>query len=229
MRHAVICTRNDPFKPITNKLLSYLYSANVNVKVMVNQDSIFNGYQNAIQELKPDFNDDIILCHDDIEIICSVEQFNKCLKLLDKPKTGLVGVAGTSNFTKSGIWWEGLQNPTHYHLRGTVWHGDDSTTSNPTFFGPYGKAVVMDGVFLAGKSGIIRKIGLDKPSWAVSNWDFYDINLTFKAYLEGLNNFVVPIHIMHNSPGDGATKEPWKLSREAFIKRYESKLPAYVN
>lgn len=228
MRHAIICTRQQPYKPITEKLLAYLYSANVNVKVMVNQDSIFNGYQKGLEELKPDFNDDVILCHDDIEILCSLEQFNKCLNVLNKPNVGIIGVAGTTVLKEHGMWWDGLQQHPHYHLLGTVWHGDNSLRAPPTTFGGYGAAVVMDGLFLAAKAGKLHKIGLDKPSWAVSDWDFYDINLTFKSFLLGLINVVVPIHVMHNSPGDGASKEPWKLSREAFCTHYRSKLPAKV-
>jgi hypothetical protein len=122
----------------------------------------------------------------------------------------------------NGVWWDGLINGTK-NLAGMAYH---PTPGNPestplTYFGaPFAQVEAMDGLFLAIEGKKLKKLGVEKPDWMPeeSNWDFYDINLTYKAFKKGYKNIIVPIQIFHESPG--IPRDSWNAAREAFVKRY---------
>ena len=67
--YAFICTRSrEEVSMTTHKLLSFLSSCSINIFLLANQESIFSGYKAAFEQVNPNPEDIIILCHDDIEI-----------------------------------------------------------------------------------------------------------------------------------------------------------------
>ena len=71
-------------------------------------------------------------------------------------------------------------------------------------------------------------IGFTAESRSKFDWDFYDILYTFKAFKRGLKNLVIPIQILHNSGGEGMSKDSWIANREAFVSKFTDHLPASI-
>lgn len=226
--HAFICTRSKNLNNTTNKLVKYLKDANVLVSLIVNSSSIFTGYQRAYDQAKPDPNDIIILCHDDLEILNTKESFIEILlkSLTKDPMAGFVGVAGTSYLSEDAIWWNQNAWKEGYHS-GYVLHGNDVCEAQPTFYGPYKEVVALDGLFLAATARTIEKVGLSKPDYLEGDWDFYDILYTTSAKRKGLVNKTIPLIILHNSLGELVGRDSWTKNREAYIKN--NRLPLTCN
>ena len=217
--YAFICTRNKNFRDITKTLSSYLSTAGIKTKFLVNQKSIFEGYTLAFNKFKIEDDDIVILCHDDIEILTDASVFKRIIvsSLFDK-KTGFVGVAGTTHLSEDAIWWNKDMWQQQKH-KGFVYHGEDILKSDSTYYGPPGRVVCLDGLFLAAKGKTLRDIGLQKPSHFEGDWDFYDIHYTISAHNKKYHNKVVPINILHNSYGDLAGRDSWHKNRLAFISK----------
>lgn len=216
---ALICTRSSDLKPVTKNLLSYLESVGVNVKLLVDKKSIFHAYSmgfNFIKEERPAPNDIVILCHDDIEILNSKEDFLLWLNWLSASrKVGFAGVAGTSTLASNAVWWDSEEWKKGSH-RGYVQHAG-KFANHWTYYGPPGKVAVLDGLFLAIKYEDLLGIQLNKPDYFVGNWDYYDIYYTSQAIMLGKENHVLPLFIRHESIGELAGKTGWESNRRAFI------------
>lgn len=221
-RVAFIPTREIVKRPITG----FLKNAGWEVYYLVGETSIFDAYTKAIKEHSIMAKDVVIMCHDDIEIVMQPDQFNKVIfDNLDK-NTGFLGVAGAKKLNKTGCWWHGLgkefPHPEAF-LRGCVWHGETLNESKPTYYGGYGEVQVIDGLFMVATGATLNSIQTKKPKEFVSDWDYYDMYYSYQAYLKGKKNKVVPIMILHHSPGEGALSEEWNESRKAFCDMYGEK------
>ena len=227
--YAFICTRSKKLSNTTEKLVSYLSRAKVEVKLLVGANSIFEGYQKAFDKVNPNPNDIIIMCHDDVEIVSTSEHFSSVLtrELLLQKDVGFIGPAGTTELSNNAVWWDQEQWKLNKHS-GMVFHGNSLTDCNTTFYGPYRRVVVLDGLFLAAKASTIKDIGLDKPEEFEGNWDFYDITYTMRAHEKGYHNKAAPILIIHNSSGELAGRDSWHKNRQAFIDKYKFEFPFIV-
>lgn len=227
-KYAFICTRSEVVGATTTNLVRYLSRANVEIKLLINQNSIFEGYAKAFQKVDPRPDDIIIMCHDDIEIANDVEAFNTILEqVLDDNNIGFIGPAGTTRLEEDAVWWDHSRWQKGFH-RGFVYHGSDLYLAQPTLYGQYGPVVALDGLFLAARASTLRKLELTKPSYLSGNWDFYDIHYTISSYLAGYTNLAVPIIVLHNSKGEIVGKESWIKNREAFIAKHKDKFPFTV-
>ena len=223
--YAFICTRDKNFSPTLKKLLEYLASVGASIKLLISQNSIFSGYEKAFNRIKPDDDDIIILCHDDIEILTPKENFNTLLQVELNKDTGFIGVAGTTLLGSDAVWWNHELWKKEYH-KGQVFHLMDESIEK-TYYGEPGKVVVMDGLFLAARASTIKAVGLAKPEYFDGEWDFYDIHYTSKSFELGYNNKVIPISILHNSRGELVGRDSWFKNKEAFIKKIS--LPLGLN
>jgi len=213
--HALICTRDKNLNPITKKLVSYLSSISINVKLLVGQESIFEGYKKGFAKCHPDPNDIFILCHDDIEIKMKPQHFIACLSRVLGKEVGFAGPAGTTFLGPNAVWWD--EQPWRDGLhRGQVFHIKEEKEYS-TDYGPFGPVVVLDGLFLAAKADVLSQIGLSKPDYFEGDWDFYDIHYTSEAFKSGLTNITVPIKMLHHSSGSLVGRDSWHKNREAFI------------
>ena len=226
--HSLTCTRDSDLSETTANLLKYFEKCNITSKILINRDSIFNAYTKGIDELDADLDDIIILCHDDIEILSDPNVFTHLLKeKLIKEDTGFIGVAGTRQFAKNGVWWDREEWKAGSHS-GYVFHGKDLDSMNATFFGQLGEVVVMDGVFLAATKRTLISIQTTQPRKFVGKWDFYDIFYTFQTFLKGKKNYTIPIQIRHESFGELAGRDSWHKNREAFLNIFSKHLPAKI-
>ena len=217
--YSLICSRSNGHNKTALELFKYLGEAGVQVKNLIGYNSIFEAYSEGFKSLNAKNQDIIILCHDDISIIDPHKQFKKALQETQVYDTGFIGVAGTARLQETAVWWDWV-NP--QHMKGSVYHGT-SETSHRTDFGPPGKVVVLDGLFLACRAELLTKIDLTKPIEFEGNWDFYDLHLTLQAYQRNFNNKVVKLQLRHESMGEITDRTSWHKNREAFMKMY--KLP----
>jgi hypothetical protein len=202
------------------------------IKLFVGSDSIYEGHAKNIKSYEQSsykgLNDDtiILMCHDDVQILSDDDTLIKYLELCNKPGVGFVGIAGStvlgSHDTNHG-WWNARK---YAKTRGFLFQGEDEVSMTPNPFGPCGQVVVLDGCFIACSYKTLKAVGFTKPSYLSSDWDFYDIHLTFAAHLQGLNNYAVPIMIRHESPGN--MRDPWYTSRDEFFRHHRSNLPCSI-
>ena len=218
---AFIPTREAQDRPIK----SFLEKAGWEVFYTI-KDSIFDAYTSAIKEHDIMAKDKVIMCHDDIEILLSPEVFNKVIDDNLTDKTGFLGIAGARQLNKTGCWWHGLgrefPHPDSF-LRGVVFHGSSLNDCYPTYYGGFGEAEVVDGLFTVTTGATLHNINTKMPKDFVGKWDFYDIYYTYQAQLKGRKNKVIPLPVLHHSFGDGALHEDWDKNRKAFVNKYGSK------
>ena len=225
--YAYICTRSiEEMTETTDNLISYLAECGIKSFLLPNTSSIFLAYAHAYKVTDPEPEDIIIMCHDDIVIREKPEVFVQKLKdTLEEAKTGFIGPAGTAELGEDAVWWnqENWLNKKHH---GRVYHLDPEGKEYETLYGPPDEVVVLDGLFLAAKSEVVKDIGLEKPPYFSGEWDFYDLHYTSNAFLKGYKNRILDINILHNSRGELVGRNSWHLNRQAFIEN--TKLPLKV-
>jgi hypothetical protein len=199
------------------------------IRIAADAPSIYDGHKANIEWYRKScykgLHDDtvIVLAHDDIQILSDNDTLIKYLELCNKPGVGFVGVAGSTaigDYKTVNGWWAARN---FGRTRGFVFQGKDEVSMTPNYFGVAGQVVVLDGCFLACSYKTLKTVGIDKPSYLSSDWDFYDMHLTMEAYLQGLNNYAAPIIIRHESPGN--MRDQWFTARDEFFKRYRNNLP----
>lgn len=221
MIHTLICSRKEKKPSTLDRLKSYLYLNNLaSYHISYDAPSMFEGYQQGFDVVKPADDDIIVMCHDDIEIITDGNEYRKLLEEdLADPKIGFVGVAGTTYLDKDAIWWEANRRQAGLHS-GFVFQGVHMRDCYPNWFGAWRNVVALDGCFIAAKAKTLKKIGLAKPKQFPGNWDFYDLHYTITAYEMGYENKTLPIIILHNSEGQLVGRESWHANRQEFIKMH---------
>ena len=233
--YSFTCTRGDELTRTTTELLEYFQRCNIESKLLINKESIFEAYTKELDEIDANLDDIIIMCHDDIQILTDPIIFTQLLEeKLTNPQTGFVGVAGTRTLSRTAVWWDMEEWKKQAHS-GFVYHGNDLNNLDATYFGQLGEVVVLDGLFLAATVKTLRSIQTAKPKKTSLNslpfsgeWDFYDIFYTFQAHLKKLKNYTLPILVRHESIGELAGRESWYANRDAFINRFGKYLPASV-
>lgn len=203
----------------------FLSRADVRHTWLVDENSIFSAYDWVIKDSSFKDDDIIIFCHDDIEIWDDPVSFRKQLQKALEPGVGWIGVAGTTVLPPDSTWWDLERRKQGLH-RGFVWQGKSRQDFYPNHFGPPGKVVALDGCFLAISMKTARSLDLSKPKFLSGQWDFYDIHYTISAHIAGLDNYVVPIHILHNSKG--TPREDWHENRKTFSLHHRFKFPFMV-
>jgi Glycosyltransferase like family len=218
-----LCYYNDPYDSYTTR------SGDVYLYTRENSNSIYEGHAANLQQHKTNrgsyFTEEsiFIMMHDDVTIETIPSEFERLIRrCLESKNAGFVGVAGACHLGKDAVWWNARNLG---KARGFVFQGNSMENASPNLFGPCGQVVVLDGLFMACKIKTLLSVGLEKPPYLTSNWDFYDINLTLKAHQMGYNNFTVPIITCHASPGN--PRAEWVTAREQFIK--QNSLPVSLN
>ena len=198
---------------------SYLAAAGFTVVPLVNHSSIFAAYSHGVARLQPADDDVVVLVHDDVEFDGDPGALRQTLhRHVALAGVGFVGVAGTRSLSSELVWWRNATSPTT--LAGMVYHGHERS-----FFGPFGRVVVLDGVFLAATGRTLRAIRLDSPA-SLGGWHFYDISYTLQAHVAGLANLALPLGLRHASKG--RTNDAWEGARVVLAHRLRPLLPMSV-
>ena len=187
-----------------------------------NKESLASVYNKAIAEIIENrsenintLNDkDIItFVHDDVEI----EDINLFKKLeAGLQKYNIVGLAGTKQFELKfpPVW----NNTDYKNYTGAVAHTKDGEIWM-TSFGKFGKALILDGLFLSIELDTIKKYDLSFDE-NISNFHFYDIDFCLSAHNKKVTMGTIPIWVTHNSIGDWTKSNDWKVGAEKFMQKW---------
>lgn len=162
-----------------------------------------------------------ILCflHEDVELLSYNYWVEPLQSLLSLERTGLVGVAGSKDFTRDGRWWA-----PNNRLSGAVMHSNNNQEWF-TSYGPYGEVVMVDGlIFFINKEIYNRLGGYQKTD--LKGYHYYDVDLSLRAHWEGYRNYTISLLVRHSSVGEMPPE--WSINRQKWLARYYFSLPARV-
>lgn len=181
-----------------------------------NKEKLTKRYNEIINRLS---NEDciLVLVHDDV-VITDREWINKLHQGLEK--YDVIGLAGTSEATiRQPCLWH-IMGPRDKHT-GTVNHvnfADNSTFT--TYFGKPGRALILDGLFLAFNPKKIAQSGakFDETNPCVAH--FYDIDFSLTCNKHKLKLGTINIQATHSSPGLRDFTQDWKDGEQWFLNKF---------
>jgi GT2 family glycosyltransferase len=189
------------------------------------KEDIFTGYNQQAALANGDY---LVFTHDDVKFLCNGEVFEKPIELMEKPFTGFVGAAGTIMMPKEGCWWKAPQSD----CRGSVYHPSKSSSVFgmhlncwPHMNAQFGQVLVCDGVLLMCHKRVFDKLnGFDAETF--KGFHFYDVDITLRAHMMGLMNYVAPVPLIHRSYG--MINENWEQNKKLFIEKHNKALPTKI-
>jgi len=186
-------------------------------KINNGEKSLSEVYNEILTESKTDI---VVLCHDDLYFDTS-SWFHKIKTHFEKSDFGILGVAGTTNMSDTGRWWETNRRK---DMIGIVNHESEGKKWTSKYSDDFGKSirqtVIVDGLFIAVSKSRIKHT-FDEE---FKGFHFYDIAFCFKNHLEGVKVGVITnIRITHKSIGQ--TNQQWEDNREFFVQKYKDNLP----
>jgi hypothetical protein len=155
--------------------------------------SLAEGYNRGIDRASGAL---LVLCHDDIEIMCDdfAAKLHTYLYHYD-----LIGVAGATKVAGPMWGWAGAP-----FVAGWVGHPLDEQRSMTLVSGVYGPCIpdakVMDGLFFAARRTLFDSVRFDADTF--DGFHFYDLDLSYRAALAGARCGIgLDITIYHESHG----------------------------
>jgi len=169
--------------------------------------------------------------HHDIRLLANAIAFERPLRLLKLPQTGLIGIAGSTRLNAQGCWWGDLPAAEVLtYCRGSVAYPDDNPLGMMYSAWPggnalFGEVLIADGVFLMCHRRTFEQLGgFDAKTF--NGFHFYDVDLSFRAHLAGLKNYVAPLPLLHESRGSYDDK--WESARRLFVQKFGGQLPCQL-
>jgi glycosyltransferase involved in cell wall biosynthesis len=186
-------------------------------KINNGEKSLSQVYNEILEESTTDI---VVLCHDDLYFDTS-SWFHKIKTHFEKSDFGILGVAGTTNMSDTGRWWETNRRK---DMIGIVNHESEGKKWTSKYSDDLGKSirqtVIVDGLFIALSKSRIKHT-FDEE---FKGFHFYDIAFCFRNHLEGVKVGVITnIRITHKSIGQ--TNQQWEDNREFFVQKYKDNLP----
>jgi GT2 family glycosyltransferase len=216
MISVIFSTRKDN-KPHIDHLKKSSGLNNIEILQYVNNGefSLTEIYNKGLIESK---NDIVVFCHDDI--IFNKEKWGK--KLINhfkKSDYAILGIAGTTDMSSSGKWWED-----NTKMMGIVKHSNNGKTWESKYCSNFEdeilESVVLDGLFFACHKDRIKS-NFDEN---FKGFHFYDIDFTFSNHLLGSKVGVIfDIKVTHMSIGE--TNDVWEKNRIQFVEKFKNSLP----
>jgi len=189
-------------------------------------EKVNNGEKNLSEvynEIISESNFDVVvLCHDDIYFDTN-NWATKLVRQFDKNSDyGILGMAGTTEMPKSGMWWEDRSK-----MYGIVNHESEGKKWESKYSDSLGndvkEVVVVDGVFIAINKQRIKS-NFDEN---VSGFHMYDVNFCFKNFLQDVKIGVLTnVRLTHKSIG--MTNDKWEENRNLFVEKYSEFLPKKI-
>lgn len=184
-----------------------------------NKQSLQKIYNKAIDFAIQENIENLILVHDDVILeTFSDKRLDKLFKEYD-----VIGCAGTTqvNLSPPALWHLMGGGIGSKNLHGAVAHGNEKE-KRMTSFGSYPhRVVIIDGVFMAIKREVFKKIRFDES--CPSKWHFYDLDYSMQCHKAGFKVGVGDIMITHNSPGLTSFSEEFNKGQEWFLNKWKSK------
>ena len=181
-----------------------------------NEFSLTEIYNKGLSEST---NDIVIFCHNDI--IFDKPYWGKRVleHFIKRPEYGILGIAGTTFFPRSGSWWDVMPEAI-----GQVSHQENGKRWLTEFNKPFGNKIMdsinVDGLFFAVNKKIIKS-NFDEH---FGRFHFYDVSFCVDNFLKGVKIGVVSnIPVTHLSVG--RTDADWEHNRIKFVEKYGENLP----
>ena len=189
-------------------------------KINNGEKSLSQVYNEILEESTTDI---VVLCHDDLYFDTS-SWFHKIKTHFEKSDFGILGVAGTTNMSDTGRWWETNRRK---DMIGIVNHESEGKKWTSKYSDDLGKSirqtVIVDGLFIALSKSRIKHT-FDEE---FEGFHFYDIAFCFRNHLEGVKVGVITnIRITHKSIGQ--TNRQWEENRAFFVRKYGDNLPKKI-
>lgn len=186
-------------------------------KINNGEKSLSQTYNEIISESN---NDIVVLIHDDI-YFDTPSWYHKLIKHFYRTDYGILGVAGTTNLSETGQWW---QPDKRQFMTGIVNHESDGKKWTSKYSDDLNNnirsVVILDGVFIAIHKKRIKKNFVEE----FDGFHFYDLPFCLENFIEGVKIGVFTnIRITHKSVG--MTNEKWELNRQKFAEKYKDVLP----
>ena len=189
-------------------------------KINNGEKSLSQVYNEILTESE---NDIVVLCHDDI-YFDTPSWYYKIVKHFEKTDFGILGVAGTTDLSETGQWWDpkkrkNMVGIVNHENGGKKWESKYSENSNNSVI----PTIIVDGLFIAINkkrlnSGFIEEF---------EGFHFYDLSFCLENFLKGTKVGVITnIRITHRSIG--MTNEQWEQNRIKFVEKYKTNLPVKV-
>lgn len=181
-----------------------------------NQYSLTEVYNKGLRESKHNI---VVFCHNDI--LFNQKYWGK--RILEhhtkKSDYGILGVAGTSYFPNSGMWWEITGE-----MVGQVYHQKDGKRWVSEYNKPFGSkvidSVVVDGVFFSVNKNNL-KTSFDED---FKGFHFYDISFCLSNFINGVKiGTISNVSITHMSIG--MTNNEWENNRKQLVDKYSEHFP----
>ena len=174
--------------------------------------------------LEQSSNDIVVLCHDDIKVKTN-KWGQRILDHFNNSDYGIIGVAGTYNYSETGKWWEdksamvGIVNHKHPETKKEYESKYSSSVGDNII-----PVVSLDGVFMVVKKSKIKY----KFDETIKGFHFYDVDFTVGNYLSDVKIGVITnIRILHYSIG--MTNAQWEENRVQFAEKWKNNLPLTNN
>lgn len=182
-------------------------------------ESLTKFYNKGLSESK---NNILVFCHDDITLN-SNNWGKKILNHFNNSDYGILGVAGTTDLSDSGRWWDD-----NTKMLGQVRHQHEGKSWDSVYCSNFGEhileSVIVDGLFFVVNKEKL-KVNFDE---SVNGFHFYEIDFCFNNHLNGVRVGVMSnIRITHKSIG--MTNEEWDNNRKQFVEKYKNNLPYKIN
>lgn len=189
---------------------------------------LFSGFNLGAKQTKGEL---LAFIHDDVQFLGNPLTTGPALAMLAEPTTGFVGVAGSRFLPEDACWWGGgTRVDVMNECRGMAAHADSFEFGMhvnvwPTGAAKFGRVLVLDGVLLMCHRRTFEQLGgFDEKGY--KGFDFYDVDITFRASMANLANFAAPIPILHQSGGIPGPR--WDANRKIFLSKFGHMLPARV-
>jgi glycosyltransferase involved in cell wall biosynthesis len=213
----IICSIDqDKFARVTANYGQLFPAATAEIIGIHDARSLAEGYNRGIAQAQGRY---LILSHDDIRIITPdfAARVRTHLETFD-----LIGVAGTTRVV--GPAWSMAGNPHEYMA---IISPSLFPAKCGLFLTGTGPLVVpdtqaLDGVMLCMRAQVARAVPFDGVTF--DGFHLYDIDFTFRAYLEGYRLAVCrDLLIYHESPG--GYNDTWAHFARRFMRKFKDRLP----
>ena len=194
---------------------SGLKNVEVIQKVNNGEKSLSQVYNEILEESS---NNLVVLCHDDLEFDTK-DWGKKIIKHFDNSDYGILGVAGTTEIPKSGMWWEDKRK-----MLGIVNHKHEGKKFESKYSKSWGDKItqccLVDGLFIGiNKNQIQHTFNQD-----IEGFHFYDVDFSFRNFMSNVKIGVIyNIRLTHLSIGQ--TNQKWEENRILFSEKHQDVLP----
>ena len=188
-----LVTNRDLYEKMTEKFITAGFTNDVANYVYVDntRHNKYDGYEGVRKLIESTAGDYIIICHEDVEPIDTIDQLENCIGQLDAidPQWAFCGNAGGIAMGKLAI------------------RITDPKGKNRNIGGPFPRKVMsLDENFILTK----RSTSLT-PSRDLSGFHFYGTDLCLQGHMKGWNSYVIDFHLRHEG-GASRTNQSTKSS-----------------